>query len=82
MTLPEVLLQVDRFLGGIGCGHVTIERAGRSLQFKPNAYAPERYVVTVRSDRSDGTIIWTPSDALGACFTIADVLATDWRIKP
>jgi hypothetical protein len=80
MTLPEVLRQVDRFLGDIGCGHVTIERTGCALRFEPARYAPERYAVMVRNVRADSTVAWTPGDASGACFTIADVLATDWMI--
>ncbi len=80
MTLPEVLSTVNRLLGDIGCSHVEIKRRGRAFRFNPARYAPERYAVMVRYDRSDGTTSWLPDDARGACFTIADVLATDWEI--
>lgn len=81
MTLPEVLSTVDRLIGDIGCSHVEIRREGHALRFEPDRYAPERYRVMILHDRSDGTAAWHPGDALGACFTIADVLATDWEIE-
>lgn len=78
MTLPEILRDVHRLLGDIGCGGVEIERCGRQIRFEPQRYAPERYAFAVR-DRADAH--WQRGDALGACFTIADVLADDWEIS-
>lgn len=75
MTLQDTMHEVHRLLGDIGCDHVTIERLGRVIRFEPHPWAPERYLARVDGSR-------TTSCECGRCFTIADVLADDWRIAP